>query len=158
MKKSNLIASILIIIFMIEIVAILIINSKFYYIIDLTWYYGLILVQVILFVIIKNGIRNRRTLLANIMLLVFIPILFISTLPAYSYDGAKALVDNKYVKEDITFISNEHKLLPISERYSWFLLKYIYHYQVEHAGETLYYGVNPANGNTFQLEEKFFRD
>jgi len=132
------------------------INSKLYFVMDTTLYSSLLGGQVILFFAIRNGSRKRLSLLINVILLLIIPFLFITTLPAYTYEGGKKLIEKQYPEDDLTFISNKHHLLPLNENYSWFIRNYAYYYQIEHAGEKLFYGIKPTNGEVFQLKEDFW--
>ncbi|MRH43539.1 hypothetical protein GH741_12700 [Aquibacillus halophilus] len=149
-------AKLLLVIFMVEFLAINLIDSLYYGVIN-TLLFGVgIILQLLCFVFIQE-VGKGKWFLVNIGLLVLIPLLFIFNLPSTTYEGGKVIVQNEIINDEVTFVSTDYKLIQTTDNSSWFIGDFMYHYEVEVSGEKLFYVVNPTNGSSRQLEEDFFR-
>ncbi|MBU9720128.1 MULTISPECIES: hypothetical protein [Bacillaceae] len=149
-------AGLLVGIFAIELLAIHIINMLFYGVIK-TWIFDLtIILQFILFLGVQQSGKGKD-FIANIALLIIMPIVFIIALPTTTYEGGKEILQNEITHDEVSFISTEFKTIQTTDNSSWLLENFYYHYEVQASGDDLYYMINPSNGDVYQLEEDFYR-
>ncbi len=150
-------ARMLLFIYVLELLAVHFVNGYFYYTVINTWMYNIaILPQILCYVVILD-VGKGKMFIANIVLLVLIPLVFILALPSTTYEGGKAIVANEIDSNEATFIPTSYSLIQTTDKQSWFIRDYSYHYEVKVSGEVQYYVVDPMTAGVIQLEEDFFR-
>lgn len=160
-RKSIYLLMLLSILFIVEIIIIYWINSHYYLIINTGFYISLIPLQAVLIFLIINGGRTKRILVLNVFLILIVPLLFMNSLPKYTYNNARINIKNDLNVNDIAFESVQHKILPVDGSHkfnSWLVNDYFYYYIVNFDSEYHYFYVDPFKGSVHELEMDFYRD
>jgi hypothetical protein len=160
-RKSIFLLMLISILFIVEIIIIYWSNSHYYLIINTGFYISLIYLQAVFIFSIINGGRTKRILVLNVFLILIIPLLFLNSLPKYTYNNAKITIKNELHVDDIAFESVQNKTIPVGGSHkfnSWLVNDYFYYYIVNFDSEYHYFYVDPFKGSVYELEMDFYRD
>jgi hypothetical protein len=147
--------------FIVEMIIIYWINSHYYLIINTGFYISFIILPAVFIFTIINGGRTKRILVLNVILILIIPLLFINSLPKYTYNNAKVTIKNELHVDDIAFESVQHNTIPVGGSHkfnSWLVRDYFYYYIVNFKSEYHYFYVDPFTGSVYELEKDFYFD
>ncbi len=100
---------------------------------------------------------KKNFVVINVIILIIVPIIFVQTIPAYTYEEGKLLVTNKIGEEDnIKFIEVDYKTIPTTDKKILFHINRNYYYQVYSKGDNIFFTVDPITGQVFKLNERFY--
>ncbi|ADU32147.1 hypothetical protein [Evansella cellulosilytica] len=113
------------------------------------------IVQVTLILLIRKFGKKRSLIVANIAGLILLPILFIASLPAYTYEGAKDIIYDIH-GENAEIVAHDYENVPVDSSSSWFVIDYHYYYEVITDDNHIFIAIDPVTGTTTELEEDFY--
>lgn len=144
------------ILLVLELIIFYTVNTR-YLVMNTDFYLSFIVVQLIFLAAVRNAQRGKTfilTLYAHV--LIILPVLFVSTLPGYSYFEGEELISAHIQQADYEIVNLENKTVPVSLGPALFVKDSFYYYKVQSGGEDFYFSVDPFSGQVFNHEADFY--
>lgn len=162
-KKLRVLAlTIGIIITLIELYFIFIIKQKYKGVYNITFFLILLFSQPGWYSIIFKNKPSLLKLIYIVAITIAIPIGMYYSLPKYSYEDGKKIIENKIGEnKEVNFVSYSYdkSTIPITDkRKNIFLNNRVYYYEVKLNGNSTFFAIEPTNGQVKEVPNDYWSE